>query len=385
MSTPPIYIIAGEPSGDALGAGLMRALKAAAPDVRFEGIGGEAMQAEGLKSIFPYRELSVMGFLEILPHIKKLLKRITETAEDICSKQPSAVITIDSPGFCFRLAKKLASYPEAADIKRIHYVAPSVWAYKPGRAKKTAKLFNHLLTLLPFEPPYFEKEGLKTTFVGHPVIWQNWNGNSAEFRTRHNIAPDAPILLVLPGSRRGEVKEHMQIFMESAKALPLHTPVILAGSLVQDMIREMAPPHVKVVDFVEKKDAFAAASLALSKSGTITLELAAAGVPMIVSYKVHPVSAWILRRMIKIPYASLVNIAVKKEIVPEFIQERCTAPLLSQALVTLTSTDASSTQRKACSEAIRVLRGDTKASPDSLAAQAVLECIHQKNDGAQAA
>jgi lipid-A-disaccharide synthase len=381
MSAPLIYLIAGEPSGDALGAGLMRALKLAQPDIKFAGIGGDAMQHEGLSSLFSYRELSIMGFLEIVPHISKLLQRIQETAQDIAKKQPAAVVTIDSPGFNFRLAKVLRDALATKTIKRIHYVAPSVWAYKPRRAAKTAKLYDLLLTLLPFEPPYFEKEGLKTVFVGHPVLWQNWNGDSVAFRKLHGIAADASILLILPGSRAGEIKKHLSVFLESAQALPDYVPVILAGALVQDHVRELVPEGTIIADISEKKDAFAAASLALSKSGTITLELAAAGVPMVVAHRVNPFTAWLVRRMIKIPHASLVNIAAKKEIVPEYIQERCAPEYLSKALKTLAMTDTKSMQRKACSEAIQLLRADNKTAPDILAARAVLEVIKgEKHD-----
>ncbi len=376
MSSPLIYLIAGEPSGDALGAGLMRALKLAHPHIRFAVIGGDNMQQEGLISLFPYRELSIMGFLEVLPHIPKMLRRIRETTDDIAQTQPAAVITIDSPGFNFRLAQALQESTDTKDIKRIHYVAPSVWAYKPKRAAKTACFFDLLLTLLPFEPPYFEKEGLKSVFVGHPVLWQNWNGDGAAFRAKHKIAADAHILLILPGSRQGEVKKHLKIFLESAQTLAGYVPVVLAGSLVHETVREMSPANMVIADISEKKDAFAAASMALSKSGTITLELAAAGVPMIVSHKVNPLSAWLVRRMLLIQYASLVNIASHTEIVPEYIQERCTPEHLSAALHSLANTEAQSAQRKACSEAMRILRGNNITSPDALAANAILQCAH---------
>lgn len=375
MSAPLIYIIAGEPSGDALGAGLMRALKAAKPGIRFAGLGGDAMQKEGLQSLFPMSELSLMGFLEVVPSIPRLLRRISEVVADIEAQQPAAIVTIDSPGFNFKLAKSLKASAKASAIPRVHYVAPSVWAYKPGRARKTAKLFDRLLTLLPFEPPYFEKEGLKTTFVGHPVLWQDWGGDSVAFRKRHNIPQDVPVVLLLPGSRVGEVKRHLPVFLESLHMLAGYVPVIISGSLVADAIREIAPPGMLVVNIAEKKDAFAAASFALSKSGTITLELAAAGVPMVVAHKVNPLSAWLVRRMIKIQHASLVNIAVNKEIVPEYLQERCTPQLLSQAVSALSTPDARSMQRKACSEALRLLRGDSHTMPDTLAAHSVLECI----------
>lgn len=371
-----IYIIAGEPSGDALGAGLMRALRLQHPEIKFTGIGGEAMQAQGLSSFFPYEELSLMGFVEIVPHIPALLKRIGQTAQHINMLQPNAVITIDSPGFTFRLAKKLKELEGTQKIRRIHYVAPSVWAYKPQRAAKTADLFNMLMTLLAFEPPYFIKEGLKTICVGHPVLWQHWQGNVPAFRAKHGIAADAKLLLILPGSRRGEVKKHLPVFLESAHALADYTPVILAGTAVKDMVREMTPEGTIIADFAEKKDAFAAASLALSKSGTVTLELAAAGVPMVVAHKVNAISAWLIRRMILIKYASLVNIAVNEEIVPEYIQERCNAQTLGEALQNLTNPAAAELQRTNCKRAIAVMRGNQSLPPNETAATSVLDFIN---------
>lgn len=375
MNSPIIYLVAGEPSGDALGAGLMRGLRVDLPDIRFAGIGGVAMQKEGLESLFPYNELSIMGFTEVVPHIPQLLKRIKQTHVDIQQKRPAAVITIDSPGFNFRLARALRDDETIKHIKRIHYVAPSVWAYKPKRAIKTAKLFDLLLTLLPFEPPYFERHGLRSVFTGHPVIWQNMHGDAEAFRKRYNIPINADILLILPGSRPGEVRMHLDIFMQAAKTLGSYVPVILAGSLVHETIQSLVPQGTIIADIGEKHDAFAAATLALSKSGTITLELAVAGVPMVVAHKVNAFSAWLIRRMIQIPYASLVNIAAKAEIVPELIQERCNSKDISAALLQLASTEARNAQRAACGESIRILKGDSTASPNMLAAQEVIRCI----------
>ena len=202
-----------------LGAGLMNALKAERPGIAFAGVGGEAMQREGLASFFPYSDLSVMGFWEIVPHLPKFLMLLRRTLADIAAKKPDVVITIDSPGFNFWLANMLKNDPGTAAIKRIHYVAPSVWAYKPARAHKTARIFDLLLTLLPFEPPYFEKEGLKTIFVGHPVLWEGRKGNGVSFRARHGIGAEEKVLLVLPGSRAGEVKRHLPVFFAAAKAM----------------------------------------------------------------------------------------------------------------------------------------------------------------------
>jgi lipid-A-disaccharide synthase len=374
MKAPLIYLVAGEASGDALGSGFMRALKTLQPDARFSGIGGEAMQREGLQSFFPYSELSLMGFMEVVPHIPAMLRRIRETAQDIAQKQPSVVVTIDSPGFTFRLAKALKENPLTASIKRIHYVAPSVWAYKPGRAAKTALLFDTLLTLLPFEPPYFEKEGLKSVFAGHPVLWNKQKGDAEAFRKRHGIAADARLMLVLPGSRRGEIKYHLDLFLDAAKTLQGFTPVILAGPQVKETILQQAP-NTLVVDIGEKNDAFAAAELALTKSGTISLELAAAGVPMVVAHRGNPLSAWLVKRMILIDYVSLANIALNRPIIPELLQEHCNLAEITAALTKLSTPEARNAQLGQYAEALAALRGNNAEDPSMIAARTVLGLI----------
>lgn len=375
MKSPLIYIVAGEASGDALGAGLMQALATQRHDLRFAGIGGEAMHAQGLQSLFPYQELSIMGFLEVLPHLPALLKRLRETEADIEAKQPDIIITIDSPGFTFRLARALKKNPKTAHIKRIHYVAPSVWAYKPARAKKTAQLFDALLTLLPFEPPYFEKEGLAATFVGHPVLWEKTGGDAAAFRQRHNILADTPILLVLPGSRKGEIRYQLQLFMEAARALLNVTPVILASPQVKQAIAQSVPAGIRVIDISEKRDAFAAATLALTKSGTISLELAAAGVPMVVAHRGNPFSAWLIKRMILIKYVSLANIAVNRAIIPELLQENCNLIAITDALKKLERPEIRQEQRRQCLLALSELRNGNDKEPSVIAAETVLSFL----------
>jgi len=375
MKSPLIYLVAGEASGDALGAGLMQALKDRQPDVRFAGIGGEAMCAVGLASLFPYSELSLMGFLEVVPHIPALLRRMRETALDIAAKQPAAVVTIDSPGFNFRLALLLKANLRTANIKRIHYVAPSVWAYKPRRARKTALLFNRLLTLLPFEPPYFEKEGLHATFVGHPVLWDKSTGDANAFHMRHNIEAKTPLLLILPGSRKGEIHCHLKLFMEAATALPGFLPIILAGAQVKGSIKDQAPQGTIIADIAEKHDAFAAAELALTKSGTISLELAKAGVPMVVAHRGNPLSVWLIRRMLLIKYASLANIAVNRAIIPELIQEHCNLAEITQALIDLVKPETMRQQRNECAKALQVLRGSNTEEPSVIAARTVLAAL----------
>ncbi len=377
MKAPLLYIVAGEASADALGGGLMREIKKIFPTIRICGVGGDAMQREGLRSLFPYGELSIMGFAEVLPHIPRVLARLRETAIDIHNQQPDVVVTIDSPGFNFRLARALKNNAVTSHITRIHYVAPSVWAYKPQRARKTAELFNALLALLPWEPPYFEKEGLPTTYIGHPVLWQEHNGNKIGFYAKHQIAQDTKLLLLLPGSRPGEIKHQLPVFLEAAKAMPEYKVMVLAGPQVQTTIRNMVPPGTLVVDIHEKQDAFASAALALSKSGTVTLELAAAGVPTVVAHRVSAFSAWLLRRMVLVPYVSLVNLAAKKEIIPELLQERCNVSTITQTLQALASPQATQQQRDEYKAAIAMLRGATQTHPDTAAAQAVARLIQK--------
>jgi lipid-A-disaccharide synthase len=338
---PTIYLIAGEPSGDLLGGKLMRALKQGTAThhktLQFAGIGGETMQEAGLESLFPMEDIALLGFAEILPHLSLLRKRLQQTIEAIHRLKPDVVVTIDSPGFNFRVARAC----RALKIPLIHYVAPTVWAYRPKRAAKIAAIYDHLLVLLPFEPPYFEKEGLKTTFVGHPIV-EDVHGSEAKFREHYGLE-DGPILCVLPGSRRGEVVRLLPIFhqavIELLERFPDLQPVLMVPKTMERFVRESGldwhVPVTIVSDRAHKEDVFAAATVALTKSGTVSLELAYAKVPMVVGYKVHPFSAWLLRRMVQVPYASLVNIIMQEPVITEHLQEDCTAGNLARSLTVL--------------------------------------------------
>jgi lipid-A-disaccharide synthase len=339
MSKKIIYIIAGEASGDILGAKLMRAIKIKNHNIDFFGIGGNAMKEEGLKSLFPIRELSIMGFFEIIPHIPAILKRIRQTIENIKLLSPNILITIDSPGFCFRVAKKIKNYK---NIKLIHYVAPSVWAYKPGRAKKIAKIYDHLLALLPFEPPYFEKCGLKCEFIGHPLVEDSFKNNN-EFRFKHKINPNNKLLCVMPGSRTGEIDKLLPIFADAIKILQqkmnnLTVVVISTNELATKIKNLLGENNLKVIittTELGKREALAAANIALVKSGTSSLEVSLAKVPMVVAYKVNKLSAILLKLMLKVKFVSLVNIIENRLIIPEFLQEKCNADDLAKALENL--------------------------------------------------
>lgn len=363
QETKIIYLIAGEPSGDFLGAQLMAAMKRATTQpIVFHGVGGPKMKAQGLNSLFNYENLAHMGLLEIIPHAIQIMAHIDQTVEDIEAKKPDALITIDAPGFCKRVVKKLRK--KQFDTKYIHYIAPSVWAWRPKRAEIFAKLFDHLLALLPFEPPYFTRTGLACSFVGHPIVAETQTGNAESFRKRYDIAEHTPLFCVLPGSRRGEIKRHMPIFARAITLLSEQFPNLVIVVPVPKYLLEEVKGYFKgcpfraviTADDDDKKNALKASQLALVKSGTVTLEVAMAGIPMVVAYRVNPLSAFIFRRLRLTKLVTLVNIIAGKEIIPELLQE-CATPLMiaGAAASLLSSPDRMSTQKQAMKEALSQL------------------------------
>lgn len=339
-----VFLIAGEPSGDALGAALMAGLKQLVPGVRFDGVGGPAMQSEGLTSRFPMEELSVMGLAEVLPKYRALKRRIAQMADLICATSPDVVVTIDSPDFCLRVAQKVKA--TGANIRIVHYVAPSVWAWRPKRADKMAARVDQVLALLPFEPPYMEAAGVACDFVGHPVATMQvaTDKEIATLRERYGLG-DAPLLLALPGSRRGEVQRLTARFGEAlAKfsathpemrvVLPCAAPVV---GLVKELTVNWAVRPV-LIDPAEDRDgamkraAFAAADLALAASGTVSLELAANDVPMVIAYDMSPLSRMIISRMVTIDTVTLVNLVSDTRVVPEYIGKNCTPEGIAEGL-----------------------------------------------------
>ena len=330
-----LFLVAGEPSGDRLGAALMAGLKSLIPKVEFAGVGGPLMQAEGLTSLFPMEELSVMGIAEVLPKYRHLKRRIAQTASAAVACRPAALITIDSPDFCLRVAAIVKNARPA--LRTIHYVAPSVWAWRPGRATKMARVIDHVMALLPFEPPYMTAAGMTCDFVGHPVV--------AEIPCP-SLKPafgDAPLILALPGSRRAEVTRLAPVFGATMAAIQDRYPkarVVLPtldhiAPLVQDLTKDWpVPPHI-VTEAAEKRQAFAAANVALAASGTVSLELAAHGCPMVIAYDMHPLTLWLMQRMAKIDTVTLVNLVSETRTIPEFIGKTCRADLLAPALLSV--------------------------------------------------
>lgn len=376
-----VYLIAGEPSGDILGGRLMAALKAETGGaVTFAGVGGEAMTAEGLRSLFPMSDLTVMGVSEVLPRLPTILRHIREAAADVRAKKPDVVVTIDSPDFCLRVAKRL----KGGGIPVVHYVAPSVWAWRPGRAKKIARIVDHLLCLLPFEPPYFEREGLGATFVGHSILESKaGEGDGTAFRSRHGIPAGVPLLCVLPGSRRSETGRLLEPFGDTVRALKAKHPalrvVIPTVANVAAAVRAAAaswPDTIVVEGNAEKYDAFAAADAALAASGTVSVELAMAGVPAVIAYMAGAITGFIAKRLVKIPYATLTNLIANKGIYPEFIQEKSTPENLTAAVDAILS-DAGKRARvkEEVAAALDAMRPGAGVLPSVAAARAVLKIV----------
>jgi lipid-A-disaccharide synthase len=377
---PLIYLVAGEASGDVLGSRLMAALKAIDPATTFAGVGGPSMLAEGMQSLFPMSDLAVMGLVEILPRLWTLRRRMLSVVADITARKPDVVITVDSPGFGLHVLRRIAS----SGIKRVQYVAPQVWAWREHRVKWFPGVWDELLCLLPFEEAYFASHGLHARFVGHPVLQSGADtGNAARFRERHRLSAEAPVLVLMPGSRRSEAPRLLPVFGQTLgllrAELPGIVPVVPVSPAVAELVHAATATWpvrpVIVTDRDDKHDAYAAASAALTKSGTSTLELALAGVPMAVTYRVNPVSAMMARRMIKVPHVAMVNLLAGRMIVPELLQEDCNPATLAKTVLGLIRDgNAAEAQRQASQLAVATLR-PPGGNPSAAAALAVTELM----------
>lgn len=383
MSQRLIYVIAGEPSGDLLGGRLIKSMKAQSKDdLRFIGVGGPNMMAQGLESLFPMSELSIMGLAEIIPHIPKLLKRIKQTIKDVECQKPDCLITIDAPGFCFRVASKL----KGKGIPLIHYVAPTVWAWKPKRAKKIAQFLDHLMVILPFEPPYFEKEGLATTFVGHSVIESGLGDvDEVSFKECHGIPQNVPILCILPGSRHSEISQLLPVFKECVQKLKITFPtlriVLPTVSTVVKTVKEdtlsWGVPVLILEGQDEKFACFKAADAALAASGTVSLELALAHTPTVITYRMKKMTHWIASRLVSAKYASIINMLHDRYVTPELLQDDCCPekiiPLISDLLE---KKQPNIDQHKDFDSALTMLGQGDRKNPSARAAECVLKIIN---------
>lgn len=375
-TTRRIFIIAGEPSGDIIGAKLLAAL---GNKVVVAGVGGVNMEKAGLKSIFPISDLSVMGFIEILPKLPRILYRLTQTINAITEFRPDAIVTIDSPGFNFRVAQKVQKI-FGKQIKLIHYVAPTVWAYKPKRAAQMAKFYDHLLVILPFEKPYFDKVGLSCTYVGHPILETPLKSKltkNAIFQ-KYGIPKDFKLITLMPGSRLGEIKKHLRVLRTVAIEIYKrynHKVKFFIPTIQHILPKLRLNPNVFLVstDDTVKQELRSASDLAIVKSGTSSVEMLSYGVPTIVGYRMNFLTYWYLKKHIKVKYASIANIIADKEIIPEFIQDDFTVNnVLDKAMEILKS---GSDQPKNFKHILDILTNKKGLSPSKKAAKVILDLL----------
>ena len=336
-----IFIIAGEVSGDVLGARIMREM----PDAEFIGIGGENMIAAGLDSLFPMADLSVMGVVEVLAHARTLTRRINQTANAIISMRPDIVLTIDAPGFARSVIKKIRQVPSGKKLienglKFHHVVAPQVWAWRAGRAKKYAKTFDKLYAFFDFEIPYFTKYGLDTVAVGHPIA----DGLINRPTPRQKKSGDEKIITLVPGSRMSEVKRLMPIFRDVVQQLVAngyagYKFIIPTVETTSDYVREQIKHWRVQPDLVpssQRYDIYAKTYIAIVASGTVSAELAMLHIPTIVVYKMNPITTWLVRQVIRVNWVSLVNILLNRGVYPEFLGSNATTENILNAIQQLT-------------------------------------------------
>jgi lipid-A-disaccharide synthase len=379
-----IFLIATEESGDRLGAQLMKVLRQRLGDaVRFEGVGGQAMAREGLASLFPIEHLSIMGLTAVLTQLPQHLRRIRETAEAVTETSPDILVIIDSPDFTHRVARRVRARDPSIPI--IDYVSPSVWAWRPGRARAMRGYIDHVLGLLPFEPEEYRKlRGPPCSYVGHPLTEQFAMLRPApEEQKRRDETP--PVLLVLPGSRRSEIRHHMAVFGEAlgrlqaegvAFELILPTMPHLQEAVAKGLESWKVAPKV-VVGEQEKRAAFRIAHAALAKSGTVTLELAVAGVPMVAAYKAGAVEGFVIRNALRAISVILANIVVGENVVPEFIQRDCTPERLLPALREVLADSAMRRRQLAAFAKIDAIMSTGNQSPSVRAADIVLATMRK--------
>jgi lipid-A-disaccharide synthase len=377
-----VFLVAGEPSGDRLGGAVMEGLRALVPDAAFDGIGGPAMEAQGLRTRFPMSDLTVMGLVEVLPRYRHLRRRLSETVEAVLDTRPDVLLTIDSPDFGLRAARAVKR--AGARTRCVHYVAPTIWAWRPGRARKLKGATDHLLALFPFEPPLWESHGIPCDFVGHPAAAEPvaTEDEARAFRSAFGLM-DAPLVLVLPGSRRSEVTRLAPRFGETlalaARDRPGLRAVLPVAHGVKALVAEavarwpvkplILSPRTDPLAQTTRRAAFRAADVALAASGTVSLELAAAGTPMVVGYDFAWLTWQIVSRMALLDTVTLVNIVSGTRAVPEFLGPACRPGPMAQAL--LATLDAPQAQ----AEAMRVTMdrlGRGGEAPGLRAARAIL-------------
>jgi lipid-A-disaccharide synthase len=382
-----VMLVAAEASGDALGAGLARALRVRlGRDVEFVGVGGARMEQEGVQSPFDIAELSILGLLEGVMAYPKVVQRADQTVDLAVATKPDVAVLIDSWGFTLRVAQRLRRRLPGLPI--VKYVGPQVWASRPGRAKTLAATVDLLLSQHGFDAPYFEAEDLRTVFVGSAALQRDFSAaDPARFRTHIGAVADEPILLVAPGSRPSEIARLAAPFGEAVARLSATRPglkvvIPLAGTvagLVREAVAGWASPPILIEDETLKADAFRAGTAALACSGTVTTELALAGCPMVVGYRLGAVTYAVLKRLIRTRYVVLVNVAAGRMIAPERIQHQCTGQILAADLAALLDDPAARAEQVAAQNAALDAMGRGQGDPAGLAAEAVLSLLAERN------
>lgn len=374
-----IFIIAGEASGDTLGAKLIASLRKINPKLNILAIGGDCMQSNGAEILFHYNDIAVMGFIETLPSLFKIIGLINKTVKEIQAFNPDILISIDSPGFNFRVVSKLRKQIKNS-IPIIHYVSPTIWAYKENRIQTVKKLYDHILLLLPFEKAYYDKALIPNTYVGHPLI-EDITINAAKLSSAPN-----PVLLIMPGSRKQELvymgnifKQAIEILINQYKINP--KIIIFTKSNLKAQVQEMYSDILEVLIICDEKlktQYIKTVNLALVKSGTSSLEMAIHKIPCVVGYKMSALSYFIIKSMIKIKYISLVNIMLNHLAIPELIQNKCTPENLAYELYNIYSDkSAQKMMNNKYSEVINLLQNDADISPSDLAAKTVFNLIYK--------
>lgn len=377
-----IFFILGEESGDLLGEKILKSLISVNKNIEFFGLAGNRMEKYDIKSIFPISELSLMGFLEVVPHIPKLIRRINYTVKKIEEINPDIIISIDSPDFSFRVVKKIVNNKNLLHTKKCHLIAPSVWAYREKRAQKISKIYNLLLTILPFEPPLFEKYGLKSKFIGHPILQNKKMCKKGSFRKKFNIKEEEGLICLTAGSRLGEVKKILPKLIGAVKIIKKEYSkevkfAILVTIKVEKFIRyylKNTKEDIIIINQDNKYELFTDANFAIAKSGTNNIEMSLYQLPMIVTYKVNYLTYYLVKLVIKVKFANLINLVAKKEIIPEFLQQKCDPEILAnQAIEFLNDDSLCSQQIKKSKDSLIAMGINFKDGPSDMAAKYILE------------